>query len=71
MDKKCHRVTIKLKVDDNNRTSCSVDGSVRDLRVAISIRGGDQWAQLSKKQAIILSEWLRVAVDEINYRSGG
>lgn len=67
--KRCRPVTIKIKTDGNDyRSKCVFDGSVRGHSVAFTIRGGDEWAHLSKEQAIRLSEWLKEAVDEIDRR---
>lgn len=71
MKKKVHSVSIKIKAPGNTYgAKCVVDGSVRGHSVSLSVRGGDQWAHLSREQAIKLSEWLLEAVSEIDYRKG-
>ena len=63
-------VTLKMKVKDNQFHPVIVfDGSVRGDSVSFTIRGGDQWAHLSKRQALKLIDFLHEAVEEIDRRT--
>jgi len=48
----------KIKCKDNERKPCEVITSIRGGEISIRVEGGDQWAHITKEQAMLLGKWL-------------
>lgn len=58
-----------IRCRDNHDADCQAAFSVRDSYISISVRGGDEWAHITTKQADSLASWLTQAAEEIRQRA--
>ena len=48
----------RIKCEDNDGNPCKVITSIRGDQISIRVEGGDQWAHITKEQAMQLAQWL-------------
>ena len=48
----------RIKCKDNESNPCEVITSVRGGEISIRVEGGDQWAHITKEQAMLLGKWM-------------
>lgn len=61
-------VSVSVQCVDNAYEPCEVKLSVREKKVALFIRGGDEWAHLTPRQAKRLAQWLMRGAEEADQR---
>ncbi len=62
-------VSTDIRCLDNQDVACRLKGSVRNFQLSLSIKGGDAWAHLDRKQAGRLANFIQAAITEIDQRT--
>ena len=64
-------VSRKVVCEDSKGRPCCLRWSVRRMNVAVFIEGGNEWAQMSSRQAKSVAVYLLNAADEVDARVEG